>query len=1092
ISGNVSHRSDEQTDSLLREVLLNPNVSTFWLSYYRADINYMDFTKSDFWYKITVDQDGIFKLDHNQLSSLPAYVDPRQIRIFSTGGKPLNQSSDGFPVKEIPILVEGGDDGIMDNSVEIYFYGRDRDNDGFNNINSSIYYFNPYSGGGVYWLTFGGDFSGEPRRINSKSYSGNYSAYTKVPIQTHLEEEVYQTSKDFQWAWRKYFGVETATYNLDFNLSDIDLNSTQTAKFRFLGDSGSITYSLSVEINGHVIIDNNQYSGFIFYPNGSGEFLINGNNNVKITVQRDSAADLYLDYLDLNYQKILNKSATQFEMPIIENSHISYAKYVFTGNNTNLHIYEVNDFDDVNLINANPTSTGFEFNGLVNSSVVYYISNHNDYLTVQSFLEQNNKDIINESTPYDCIIITPEIFAEQAGEIKNLHSTYFGINTKIVDLNNVFAHFNGGMDDPYAIRNFLKHAFNEYPSTEEHNLRYVLLMGSGSSDWRNFSSRATEKNKMIVLLKDFPTDDKFTIFGSSLPNLSIGRLPAENVQEMNTIIAKLKQYIENPTPGSWKNKVMIVADDLYNDGSSDGIPHTEQAEETFQALNAGVYVDKIFGVEHVLDEMQKKPTVTASIVNGVNEGRLIWYFIGHGNVDLLASEDYFRGTNDLVKLRNADKPTLFIAASCDVGFFDSYSFDSLAEKMITYNNGGSIASIASSRKSSGSTNTMFLKYFLVRLLNDRRNLGDALLQAKLAYNNSMLNNSKYSLMGDPVINILLPLSLQNQFNGVIHARETATLSGEFPVLNLNGNAEIFVWDNEFRKTASIPNSNSTQEYTVYGYQIFRGELTTENSTYNSSFIVPDDIRGGNKGRTLAYIHTDSGETYVSFFDDISFDKTAIEVTDSQGPDISLWMNSKSFKSGDIVDTSPTLLADISDENGINISGASGHKMFVLFDDDINPIDVTAGFSYNKDSYQDGILVWQFNNLSEGKHVLKIIVYDNFSNPSIAEIEFYSRGGGNIAISEMLPYPNPMPKTGGNFTFRLNNEATVSISIYTITGKKIKTIRNRNCTAGYNIIEWDGRDEDGDKIANNNYFYKIKANTADNKSIEKTGKFIILE
>jgi flagellar hook assembly protein FlgD len=93
---------------------------------------------------------------------------------------------------------------------------------------------------------------------------------------------------------------------------------------------------------------------------------------------------------------------------------------------------------------------------------------------------------------------------------------------------------------------------------------------------------------------------------------------------------------------------------------------------------------------------------------------------------------------------------------------------------------------------------------------------------------------------------------------------------------------------------------------------------------------------------------------------------------------------------------------------------------------------------------------------------------------------------------MLPFPNPMKKDG-YFTFVITEEAEVKVTIYTITGKKIRTLDKNQCGKGYNQIYWDGKDEDGDELANNTYFYKITADQAgSSKRTEKIGKFIILK
>jgi len=69
------------------------------------------------------------------------------------------------------------------------------------------------------------------------------------------------------------------------------------------------------------------------------------------------------------------------------------------------------------------------------------------------------------------------------------------------------------------------------------------------------------------------------------------------------------------------------------------------------------------------------------------------------------------------------------------------------------------------------------------------------------------------------------------------------------------------------------------------------------------------------------------------------------------------------------------------------------------------------------------------------------------------------------------YPNP---TRGStfFTFQLPVPAEVTIRIFTVSGRSIRTIRATGLAPGYRQIYWDGRDEAGDDLANGVYLYKI--------------------
>ena len=46
--------------------------------------------------------------------------------------------------------------------------------------------------------------------------------------------------------------------------------------------------------------------------------------------------------------------------------------------------------------------------------------------------------------------------------------------------------------------------------------------------------------------------------------------------------------------------------------------------------------------------------------------------------------------------------------------------------------------------------------------------------------------------------------------------------------------------------------------------------------------------------------------------------------------------------------------------------------------------------------------------------------------------------------------------------------------YTIGGKKIKQLKSKSLSNGFNSVEWDGKNEFGRILANGVYIYKINA------------------
>jgi flagellar hook assembly protein FlgD len=70
---------------------------------------------------------------------------------------------------------------------------------------------------------------------------------------------------------------------------------------------------------------------------------------------------------------------------------------------------------------------------------------------------------------------------------------------------------------------------------------------------------------------------------------------------------------------------------------------------------------------------------------------------------------------------------------------------------------------------------------------------------------------------------------------------------------------------------------------------------------------------------------------------------------------------------------------------------------------------------------------------------------------------------------------------------------VQLQIFTISGKLVKTISKYVQAEGYRSdpIEWDGRDDFGDRIGRGVYIYRLKVRNSKGATAEKYEKLVIL-
>ncbi len=80
------------------------------------------------------------------------------------------------------------------------------------------------------------------------------------------------------------------------------------------------------------------------------------------------------------------------------------------------------------------------------------------------------------------------------------------------------------------------------------------------------------------------------------------------------------------------------------------------------------------------------------------------------------------------------------------------------------------------------------------------------------------------------------------------------------------------------------------------------------------------------------------------------------------------------------------------------------------------------------------------------------------------------------------YPNPFNPTT-QLSFSLPEKSLVTMNIFNIAGQKIKTLANREFSAGIHTVEWDGTNASGSKAATGIYLMKLTTDKNFSKSIK---------
>ena len=501
----------------------------------------------------------------------------------------------------------------------------------------------------------------------------------------------------------------------------------------------------------------------------------------------------------------------------------------------------------------------------------------------------------------------------------------------------------------------------------------------------------------------------------------------------------------------------------------------------------------------------KVPGARDEIIKSLEEGSLMVNYSGHGGEEGLAQEGIFTA-EDAKALTNFDRLAIFVTATCSFGWWDLASYQSGAEELLLNPNGGAVALLTTVRLvyTSSVINTLNvgLNRQLARDMFEReesgepRRLGDVLRLTKNTRVGIQGNNRKFNLLGDPTMRVGLPgksvavesingVALDQQI-GQMKALDRVSVTGTVRTFDgtvdetFNGIADVTVFDAERRIPIKDQKNMVTPYYVVREDLIWRGQVQVQQGRYNATFVVPKDISYSNQaGRLSVYAHT-PGTHALGFNEDFLVGGTSANPpNDAQGPEITLFLNDTTFVSGGLTPPEPKLIVKLFDESGINTVGAGvGHEMLLIINgDEQNAIDISSGFRSEANSFQRGIVEWELPEQKLGANSLSLRAWDVLNNSQSSSVDFFVAEDEDLVLRNVYNYPNPM-SSDTRFVFEHNqpvgSTAGIQIRIYTLSGRLIRAIETDEMLPGGPMqIAWDGRDEDGDRLATGIYLYKVR-------------------
>ncbi len=765
---------------------------------------------------IEVADTGAYRLSHAELSAvLPdlGEVDSNRLR-FSVAGEMR------------PLHVDDGGDGRFGPGDYVRFYGE--------RLHGPESWFDTYAVNNVYRLEIADT---APAAVNAPVIAAGTAAIRR---QVHLEQENLQirlNNRDVEagsepdlWFWSKVTQIDPKPFSTTFSLPDLAQGNVDfTLGFRGMSraprrhgqpEPTIADHEVEVRINGELVdtahfANRDVHTVRMTLP---ASRLTAADNSLELTVPRRFLAEqtdpmvdvIMFDYLRLDYA--IDGELDERPLPVTITRAGDLVLMAPT-NSRSVTLYG----RDGSIHDGQPVDGRWRFIGVGTGDFQPVVDDM--YLAPAAVRASKGSTWGHVETGYDYLLISHASLREAAKPLADFHRGN-GLRVAEVDVADLYDEFNHGVVHPRAIRDFVAHAYHQWPQPRP---RFVLLVGDASFDVRSdrvednryakWVNREllmpdhfgeipgqmyadTDKlaaNRNLIPTWQYPSEEGHSaadnyfvaVDGDDwLPDLAIGRFPVVEPAEVTAIVDKTIGYATSTDFGEWRRRALFTTDtSTHFQRSSDQFG--EQLEsEGFQFT--GVYAKQ--------EETDNLPQINA-LNDAINEGQLLVHFIGHGGryiwrtgpPDPTRNHDLFT-LDHVANLDNAGRLPMVLSMTCYSAPFDHPSADSIGERFLREPDKGAIAVFAASWRNTPST--QFSQATIDELMTPEATIGEALMRAKqvLTRPHQRTLVETYNLLGDPAVVLQrpsLPVRLLAQTQG---SREVVEVSS--PEVDVNGRAVV--------------------------------------------------------------------------------------------------------------------------------------------------------------------------------------------------------------------------------------------------------------------------------------------------------------
>jgi hypothetical protein len=1082
------NRYPDPLDGASAGMLLNSKEALDWKLGW-PDQPASQFERSPFWLKLEVDSTGIYGITGRELAAAGlslSGLDPATLALFTIGEHEPNKS---YPdtMLQVPIFVQGEDDGRLGPADRVVFYGLGA---GHWVGRCSAYVKNYFTRHNVYWLTWGGMRGSRIPSEPGPDTAGAPVIYVGLD-RLHQEKDTDCPARSgLLWIWARLFKAA----DRDVATFDVPLDMTypvqvQRLAGRFMADAGG--NRLSVLFNQRYVASyefqqSPPSSPFDFFADTvmSANF---GRNVLTFELRGTGQKNLYLDYLEIDYLRRLSLYAGQLHF-----LHDDAGRFRFC-------IKDVRERPvvlDVTDPYAPRMSDSVEWLGdsarfcrRLTRPAEFAVAGSSRLLKPVSMQLRQPGRLRSPELQADYWVVAPREFLGPAQQMARYRTGRIaGIThavARAVALDDIYDDYGFGMEEPGAIKRFFA---DKHPA-------YGLLAGDATCDYRGmlgerppgvptyeygFGLNPDAYDRSAMAFDAWYAD--FEGEGGS-PDMMLGRITCRSATELRQFVDKVVAYETQPA-GSWNKRYLLLADDEFF-GEADpndprrwdpiGFSHIAYCEAMGLIPDNQLDLVKVYLTEWPYVGIKNKPGAHAELMRQMNLGGIALVFFGHGAGFDLTHESVLN-ISQVPQILNSHRNPFCFFGSCSVGRFDDTQFECISEELVRQP-GGAIATVGATKATTAGSNVVFARNLLTPLFTrPDSTIGHSFFQA-------WPTDKIYHLFGDPATVLRLPHASAQE---LVVVPDTLRPGARFRVNGLIDAAKAkFAWLLRGPKRSRTYRSfRGETSYELPGSDLVRGtgDVTQGMFACQGTFPlgVPLDtvfVPNGNYApverscRVSISVWGDSGDLSV-LHDTIEYTREPAPHADTTAPAVSFYRDGNRLESGTIVPAEFELEGVVSDSSGIMIAPVAGELPLFYVNDPAYATNLTDLLVFD-DSSTARARFRVAVKLTGAMDSLFVTVSDNLLNQAVVGIPVKPLLSDVLRVESVLPYPNPV-RAGCRFTFVMSRKADVRVRVYSLAGRLVRDLGFRPANFGYNDIEWDGRDGSGNLPANGVYLFTLTA------------------